>query len=74
MTYWGRAFDVISITSYDDTKNFSLYDVDIGPLDIYNVLTDFESDSFSQEFRLQSTGEGSLTWLAGAYYTEGFWD
>lgn len=70
-TYSAPAFDIVSLTTFDDTREFALYDVDIGPTDIFNVFSAYEDEVFAQELRLASTGDGRLKWLAGAYYTEG---
>lgn len=39
------------------------------PLDSHN-LSDSDTSTFSQEFRLASDADGPLTWLAGAYYSD----
>ena len=70
-TYSAPGFDIVSLTTYDDTREFALYDVDIGPADIFNVFSAYEDQVFAQELRLASTGNGRLKWLFGAYYTEG---
>lgn len=70
-TYSAPGFDVVSLTTYDDTRDFALYDVDIGPTDIFNVYSEYQHDVFAQELRLASTGESRLKWLVGAYYTQG---
>lgn len=70
-TYSAAGFDIVSLTTYDDTRDFALYDVDIGPADIFNVFSAYEDEVFAQELRLTSTGDGRLKWLVGAYYTQG---
>ena len=71
LTYSASPFDVIATTTYDKSEIFSIVDIDGGPLDLTNSANFFQRDSFSQELRLNSTGRGPLTWLVGAYYTEG---
>ncbi len=71
MTYSWDNTDLVSVTTYDDVRVFSLYDVDISPVDNANALTEYERDAFSQEIRLQSTGDRQFNWLVAAYYTEG---
>jgi iron complex outermembrane receptor protein len=70
-TYEADNFEFVSLTTYDDTNNYSHFDVEVSTPDILNVFADFEEQVFSQEFRLSSTGVGKFNWLVGAYYTEG---
>jgi iron complex outermembrane recepter protein len=71
LTYSASPFDVIATSTYDKSEVFSLVDIDDQPLDLTNSANFFQRDSFSQELRLNSKGTGPLTWLVGAYYTEG---
>jgi len=71
LTYEAGDFEVISITTQDRQESYSYYDVDIGPADIANAYTIFAGNSVSEELRVQSTGDGPLHWLAGAYYSSG---
>jgi iron complex outermembrane receptor protein len=63
-----------SITAYRDTDYEWLEDLAGMPLGAtpFNLIDTAreESDQFSQELRLTSTGEGSLEWLIGAFYME----
>lgn len=61
-----------SVTAYRETDyNWSedLAGLPVG-LTTFNLIdaADEDSDQFSQEFRLTSTGDGNLEWLAGVFY------
>jgi len=62
-------FDVTSISAYEDFINDLLFDVDIGPADLYTVVTTLGRQDFNQELRFQSTGDGPFSWLFGGYYS-----
>ncbi len=67
--YYGEHFDLVSITAYRNMDNGSTLDADFTPARI--VIGDhfIESDSITQELRLQSRDEASsLKWLVGIYY------
>ena len=69
---------VVSLSSYTEKKKFTLTDYTpllIGrPPNGYPAaaavvsLSDVNSDAFSQELRLQSTGSGNFKWLVGGYF------
>lgn len=60
-----------SITGYKDHKYDYMEDFDGSPIILFNYGQDQEGDYFEQEVRLTSTGEGPLSWYAGAsYYRE----
>jgi iron complex outermembrane receptor protein len=64
-----------SITSYLDFDYYQFYDYDATPLVFVSSVEGFPDadtniEQWSQEFRLISTGDGPLTWLAGAIYAE----
>jgi iron complex outermembrane receptor protein len=64
-----------SITSYLDFDFYQFFDYDATPLVIVSSAEGFPDadtsiEQWSQEFRLTSTGDGPLTWLAGAFYAE----
>ena len=71
LTHAASAFDIVATSTYDDTESFTIVDVDNSQPDLSHSANYFERDTFSQELRLNSTGEGSLSWLTGVYYTEG---
>ena len=62
-------FDLVSVTAYRDMDNENSLDADFSPLTLYTTATDIESESFSQELRLQSKdSDESFKWLLGLYY------
>ncbi|KAA1192611.1 TonB-dependent receptor [Pseudohalioglobus sediminis] len=73
---WDLGFaDFKSITSYYDYDYYQFFDYDATPLEIVTSVEGFPDadtniEQWSQEFRLTSTGDGPLTWLAGASYAE----
>ncbi len=58
-----------SITAYRDQKYDVLQDVDFTTADILNQTSSDHYKSFTQEFRLASTGKGPFSWLLGAFYS-----
>ena len=70
MSYELDNFDLVSITAYRDMDNESTLDADFTPSELYLGFNAVESESFSQELRIQSrSSDGSFKWLAGAYYS-----
>lgn len=57
-----------SITGFIDSEAERVFDQDNLSVDAINRFNHAESDSFSQEFRLTSSGEGGFSWTAGVYY------
>ncbi|WP_319491615.1 TonB-dependent receptor domain-containing protein [uncultured Desulfobacter sp.] len=65
---WDR-FDLISVTAYRDMDNENSLDADLSASALYISINTIESESFSQEFRLQSKdSDESFKWLLGLYY------
>lgn len=65
------AFTLTSNTGYKDHDYFYTEDYDGTPISINNYHQDQTGDYFQQELRLTSTGDGPLSWYAGAsYYKE----
>ena len=60
--------ELTSITAWRTYDSSFSDDSDGLPVDAFNVGRAESADSFSQELRLASTGEGPFTWLVGAYY------
>jgi iron complex outermembrane receptor protein len=61
-----------SLTSYREMEYEHLEDLaglpeGVTPFNLIDTV-DEDSDQFSQEFRLASTGDGSIEWLVGAFY------
>jgi iron complex outermembrane recepter protein len=72
---WDMGFATFtSLTAYRDMEYEHLEDLAGLPAGItpFNLIdtVDEESDQVSQEFRLSSTGDGSLEWLVGAFYMQ----
>jgi outer membrane receptor protein involved in Fe transport len=63
------AFTLTSITAfrnYDEDQNF---DADFSDLDLVSLRhIQNEYDSFTQEFRITSTGDNFIDWMGGAFY------
>jgi iron complex outermembrane receptor protein len=64
-------FSITSITAYRELDRTNLSeDVDYSSADLIadhdNIFSNFET--FTQEFRISSNGEGPVHWLAGLYY------
>ena len=58
-----------SITAYRDMESRFSLDQDHSPVDVANVLTDYEQWQFSQEFQLSGAlFNDRLNWVIGAYY------
>ncbi len=56
-----------SVTGYDQFERTLGLDWDGTPARLLGVTAQTEIDSLTQEFRLASSDEGAVTWLAGAY-------
>lgn len=57
-----------SITAFRKNESEYLVDVDYTSLDILTEGGQTKIDTFTQEFRLTSTGEDDLSWMAGAFF------
>ena len=62
---WGT---FTSITSYTDVESGNDQDLDQTLVDAINIIVIDNSETFAQEFRLTSSAEQSLRWVAGAYF------
>lgn len=58
-----------SITAYSDLESHQRTDNDYGPADLSFQTQDTDLSVFSQEFRLDYTGQ-SVDWLVGLYYSD----
>ena len=66
---WNLGFaKLTSITAYRNQVNQTALDVDFQSADISNLTSANESEFFTQEIRLASTGNGPFSWLVGAFY------
>ena len=59
-----------SITAYDRFERLDSFDWDGTSLSLFEQISDTEIKSFSQELRLTSAGDGPVTWIVGAYYSD----
>ena len=57
-----------SITAYREQQYDTSQDVDFTGADLANQTSSDVYKTFTQEFRLTSTGKGPLSWLVGAFY------
>ena len=68
---WDVGFaKLTSITAYRDQVNQSYQDIDFTGADISTNRTANQIKTFTQEFRLASTGDGPLSWLIGGFYQD----
>lgn len=62
-------FTLTSITSYRENGVFSHVDTDFTSAEVFEFSPrDYSLETFTQEVRLTSTGEGPLDWMVGAFY------
>lgn len=57
-----------SISAYEKVNRTTLEDTDASPNQIVTAYYEDSPRQFSQELRLQSTGENSLNWIVGGFY------
>lgn len=57
-----------SISGYSDFNVERMNDDDFSDAAVTRLTLETETESFSQEFQLISSGEGPLQWVAGLYY------
>ncbi|GHH26198.1 TonB-dependent receptor [Sphingomonas glacialis] len=57
-----------SISAYRDQLDSGAQDVDFTGADLSNRVDRTRIKTFTQEFRIASTGKGPFTWLVGAFY------
>lgn len=63
-----ETFSFTSISAYRNNKSDYFVDVDYTSLDILAEEGHTDIDTFTQEFRLTSTGENKLDWMVGMFY------
>jgi len=61
-------YGFVSLSSYRAVDSFFETDQDYSLFDALVVSRREDQTQFSQEFRIASTGDGPLTWVAGVYY------
>ncbi len=62
---WGT---FTSVTSYTDVESGNDQDLDQTFVDAINIVVIDDSETLAQEFRLTSSADRSLRWVAGAYF------
>jgi iron complex outermembrane receptor protein len=66
---WKAGFaNVTSITAYRNQTNQSIQDVDFTGADLANKNQSNDISTFTQEFRLTSTGHTPASWMIGGFY------
>jgi iron complex outermembrane receptor protein len=72
LTYDFDSVTLTSISAYRTLDQVTLGDIDFTSAaivgDVGPNLTDTQIDTFTQEFRLTSAGDGPLAWMVGAFY------
>lgn len=72
VTYDLESVTLTSITAYRTLDQFQLGDVDYTSARLVNPnqanVSDTQIDTFTQEIRLTSAGDGNLSWMVGAFY------
>ena len=71
--YHGPGFDIISVSNYMHDWTPINYD-DFTYAGLLNNNAIVGHKQYSEELRAQSTGQGRLQWVAGAYYDHGYYD
>jgi len=67
--YEFSSFTATSIVAFRNVDSFANQDVDFTSADLTNSQrTEFESDTFTSEFRLASNGDTKIDWLIGGFY------
>ena len=76
LTYSFGNIDLVSITGYDQIGSYGEADSDgLARTDREGFNSgDLPADFFSQELRLQSTGNSDFDWILGAYYSSAIQD
>ncbi len=70
ITYEGDGFQIKSITGYLDSENSRAFDQDRTSSNILQRFNNYSATSFSQELRLQSSGDRILQWTFGGIYSK----
>ncbi len=61
-------FTLTTITAYRETDAFQNYDIDYSSADLASLLDDVALETFTQEVRLTSNGDGAFDWMVGGFY------
>ena len=68
LSYSFNAFDLVSLSSNIDNESDFAFPQPAGTPLNQTTVTEGELESFTQEIRLVSTGDGPFNWIAGAFY------
>ena len=61
-------FTITTITAYRETDVVNNYDIDFTSANLAALDEAQQLETFSQELRVTSSGEGDFDWMVGAYY------
>jgi len=61
------SFELSSITSYRGNDSLTDFDADFTTLDIMKISSAVNIKTFTQELRLESTGDNTIDWMVGAF-------
>ena len=61
-------FTITTITAYRETDVVNNYDIDFTSANLAALDEAQQLETFSQELRVTSSGEGAFDWMVGAYY------
>lgn len=61
-------FSITTITAYRETDVVNNYDIDFTSANLATLDEAQQLETFSQELRVTSNGEGNFDWMVGAYY------
>lgn len=64
------SMEFTSITAYRDYESDFFFNTDGTEIEVTRSYFQYETDQFSQEFRLSSAGDERLSWHLGAYYLQ----
>ena len=64
-------YDILSVTAWQDNSNEQLMDVEASSVR-FQTATElgYDTETWSQEVQLTSTGEGAFQWILGFFYME----
>lgn len=66
--YDAASYTVTSITGLIESEFRQFEDLDNTGLDLFNRSNEYDSESFSQEIRIASSGNNTFDWTAGGFY------
>ncbi len=73
-TYEGQGFQIVSISGIVRSSNFTFSDFDVTDLAFFETTASKRHKLLSQEFRVESTGDSPLQWVAGVFAGRTKWD